>query len=152
MRGVHLMDDPRRRRFPGVAGACVAAGLMVTTCTRNEVRAPTGQSAAVPMRQSEEVSVTEKLDPRLLAIIEEAEQGSRDRTAAVDVLVGLDVPLDQDSRAELAARGLHVRSEIGTVLTGSVALSDVRRLAGATHVVKVEASAPLHPEPGNDRE
>ena len=92
--------------------------------------------------------MSEKLDPRLAELVEQAETESGDRAVTLDVLVGLDVPLDATSRAELSALGLGVRSEIGTVLTGTISVADVRRLATSPRVVKVEASAPLFRERG----
>jgi hypothetical protein len=88
--------------------------------------------------------VNEKLDPALEAIVETA-GATADR---VDVLVGLDVPADDPVLADLTARGLAPRANTGTVLTGSIATDDVARLAESPHVVKIEASAPLHPEQG----
>jgi hypothetical protein len=84
----------------------------------------------------------EKLDPMLRDLVERADV----RPAAVDVLVALDAPLDSRSRRDLAERGLTVRSDVGTIVTGSIELGDVGRLAESEQVVKVEAAAPLFPE------
>jgi hypothetical protein len=94
-----------------------------------------------------------KLDPRLAEIVSRSRSRRRGRDSApatVDVLVGLDVPLDESTRADLIARGLRLRSEIGTVLTGNVSLGDVAKLADSPHVTKIEASAPMYREPTND--
>lgn len=85
--------------------------------------------------------MNEKLDPRLEEILE-----SDDHIDQVDVLVGLRVPIDDEIRTDLVSRGLTPRSEIGTVLTGSIARADVQRLAESAHVTKIEAGAPLFPE------
>lgn len=93
-----------------------------------------------------------KLDPQLADLVERTESSRGDAAAMVDVLVGLATPLDAAIRADLVARGLRMRSEIGTVLTGSVPLRDVRRLAQSPHVLKLEASTPLYREPTNHGE
>lgn len=90
--------------------------------------------------------MSNKLDPQLADLVGQSEAGGDDRTASVDVLVGLDAPLDAATRADLIDRGLRVRSEIGTVLTGSVMLQHVRRVADSPRVVKIEASVPLYRE------
>ena len=91
--------------------------------------------------------MAEKLDPRLLDMVQHAGTGDEDNAASVDVIVGLDAPIDDAARRDLMKRGLALRSEIGTVLTGSVRITDVGRLADSVHVVKIEASAPLYREP-----
>jgi hypothetical protein len=93
----------------------------------------------------------EKLDPRLLALVESAGTDAEASAGTVDVLVGLDLPLDASTRNDLTSRGLTLRSDVGTVLTGSIKIGDVARLARSERVVKVEASAPLYRE-GGDRE
>jgi hypothetical protein len=90
--------------------------------------------------------VSEKLDPGLLDLIEQAENGIVAGTAIVQLLIGLNAPLTVSERDDLLARGLNVRSEIGSVLTGSIAVNQVRKLAESPHVVKLELSAPLYPE------
>lgn len=87
----------------------------------------------------------EKLDPKLLQVVEKA-HADTSAGAVVQVLVGLDAALDETQRKDLASRGLTVRSEIGTVLTGSVAVQDVRRLAESPRVTKIELSGPMFPE------
>lgn len=93
-----------------------------------------------------------KLDPHLADLVEQAETNRGAAATTVDVLVGLATPVDAAIRADLTARGLRMRSEIGTVLTGSVPLRDVRRLAESPHVLKLEASTPLYREPTNPGE
>ncbi len=93
-----------------------------------------------------------KLDPRLAEIMTRTGSRRRGRGApdTVDVLVGLEAPLDDASRADLIARGLRLRSEIGTVVTGNISVSDVSGLAESPHVTKIEASAPMYREPNTD--
>ncbi len=90
----------------------------------------------------------EKLDPRLLDAVERAAAGGVDDAGdtEVDVIVGLDGPLDAGTRQDLTARGLRVRSEIGDVLTGSMLLRAAHNVAASPHVRAIEASGPLFPE------
>lgn len=88
----------------------------------------------------------QKLDPRLLEMVQQAQAGVREAAATVDVMVALSTPLTPALRRDLKTRGLNLRSEIETILTGSIRLSDVSRLAGLAQVVKIEASSPLYPE------
>jgi hypothetical protein len=88
--------------------------------------------------------MSEKLDPALRDLVDHAEANA---AQPVDVLVAVDTPMDPELGRELLERGLHVRSEIGTVLTGSINVQDVDRLADSDRVVKVESSAPLFREP-----
>lgn len=90
--------------------------------------------------------MAEKLDPRLLEVVERAEAGSADAEAVIGVLVGLNAPLNEKSRKDLISKGLTLRSEIGTVLTGSISVKDVVSVAGSPSVVKLEMSGPLYPE------
>ena len=90
--------------------------------------------------------MSEKLDPGLLDLVEQAERGVVAGTAIVQLLIGLNAPLTPADRNDLVARGLSVRSEIGDVLTGSIAVGQLRALAESPHVVKLELSAPLFPE------
>jgi len=96
--------------------------------------------------------VREKLDPRLLELVEQADAGLLPPATTVDVMVGLDVPIDAAIRDELASRGLSLRSMIGTVLTGSIRLVDAERLAAFERIVKLESSAPLYREPSRGGE
>lgn len=88
----------------------------------------------------------DKLDPALSELVETAGSSAEGRSATIDVMVGIETELDDAARDDLAARGLAVRSEVGTVLTGSIMIGDVGRLAESANVVKLEASAPLHLE------
>jgi hypothetical protein len=109
-------------------------------CTRpTPADATTGREKGSPM--------AEKLDPRLLDMVQHADAGHGDSAATVDVLVAVDAPIDAAARGDLTARGLNLRSEVGTVLTGSIRVGDVNRLAASSRVVKIEASAPLYREP-----
>jgi hypothetical protein len=88
-----------------------------------------------------------KLDPRLAELVEAADSGVAEGTAPVDVLVALDVPIDDEIRQDLGARGLSIVSEVSTVLTGNVVINSLSHVAESPHVVKLEASAPLYAEP-----
>lgn len=87
----------------------------------------------------------QKLDPRLLEILERSAANLNHR-GEVDVLVAVDAPLSASVRDDLVRRGLALRTEAGTVLTGSVQLTDVILLADSPRVVQIELSAPLYPE------
>lgn len=87
-----------------------------------------------------------KLDPHLLDLVQQAKARKLSPETTIDVLVGLTIPLTPALRQELQSRGLNPRSEIETVLTGSIRLGDVARLADIAQVVKIEASAPLYAE------
>jgi hypothetical protein len=86
-----------------------------------------------------------KIDPNLLASLEQLESQSED-DREIQVIVGLRTAADPSTEADLARRGLMVRSRAGDVLTGSVRLGNVRHLAEAACIVKIEASTPLYPE------
>lgn len=90
--------------------------------------------------------MADKLDPRLSELVESADSGDGDRLAPVDVLVAIDIELDDAVRDTLTSRGLTVRSELGTILTGSIKIGDVQRLAESSNVVKLEAGTSLYPE------
>jgi len=104
------------------------------------------QQANEPLVVKEGAPMPEKLDPRLLELVQSVDGGRGDSEATVEVLVALDAPIDAGVREELTARGLSLRSEIGTILTGTIRLKDVSRLASSPRVVKLEASAPLYRE------
>jgi hypothetical protein len=88
--------------------------------------------------------MTEKLDPALLAMAEEAaSDGSR---REVVVLVGLRAPAEPEQIAQMEALGLTPRSTLGDILTGKIAIENLNRLAAHPLVVKVEASGPLFRE------
>ena len=86
-----------------------------------------------------------KLDPRLLELLESTSATSTP-TRLIDVLVGLDTPLTPELRDDLGRRGLSVRTDASTVLTGTVALHDLARLAESPRVQQIELSAPLYTE------
>jgi hypothetical protein len=109
-------------------------------CTR-----PTPADATAGREKGSQMA--EKLDPRLLDMVQHADAGQSDSSATVDVLVAVDAPIDAAARRDLTARGLNMRSEVGTILTGSIRIGDVSRLAASSRVVKIEASAPLYREP-----
>jgi hypothetical protein len=87
----------------------------------------------------------QKLDPRLLALLEQPAPGATAHEV-VDVMIGLDAPLSQEMQNDLNERGFALRSEAGTVLTGSVALANASQLAESPHVLMIELSAPLYRE------
>lgn len=92
--------------------------------------------------------MAEKLDPRLLELVQAASGDAAAQRVATDVLVALDAPIDDRVRRELTDRGLRIRSEIGTIVTGSINVGDARRLARSARVVKVEASGPMYQDAG----
>lgn len=96
--------------------------------------------------------MNEKLDPQLLEMDDHAARGLSDAPQEVAVLVALRQPLDEGGRSDLAARGLKLRSEVGDVLTGTIAIGDLRALADAPAVVKVESSRPMFAEPSGGGE
>ena len=92
-----------------------------------------------------------KIDPNLLASLEQSEESPSSAEREVSVLVALRASADEAIEEDLSRRGLQVRSRLGDILTGTVRLKDVRELAAASCVVKIEASAPLYPErPGGE--
>lgn len=94
---------------------------------------------------------TSKVDPALAARLEERGGGSEERPSpTVDdtlaVIVSLRRPADDDLLADLATRGLQVRSVIGDVVTGAVALDDVLRVTASADVVSLDGGGRLAPE------
>ena len=87
-----------------------------------------------------------KLDPNLLESLDQLESGLSEADREVQVIIGLGSAADASVEADLERRGLTLRSRVGNVLTGSIALGNVRRLAEADCIVKIEMSAPLYPE------
>ena len=85
----------------------------------------------------------QKLDPRMLELLERSDktQGELD---TVQVLLAIDAPLSVDTRDDLIRRGLSLRTEAGTVLTGSVRLRNIGELEDSPHVVQIELSAPQY--------
>ena len=111
------------RTSAGVIGGLLLLPLLqVSGCA--QPNSPTSEHALAAV--AEVADVPDKLDPRLAEMVERAET-ARGTAAKLDVLVGLHAELDAAARAELTALGLAVRSEVGTVLTGSVDAADVRR-------------------------
>ena len=88
--------------------------------------------------------MTQKLDPNLLAITEEAQ--SSEGLDEVVVIVGLKAPAAPEDIAELEERGLVTRSTIGDIVTGKIAIRNLSRLAECRSVVKVESSGPMFRE------
>ena len=102
------------------------------------------------LQSDREAHLVEKLDPRLLELVEHAEGATGEAETVINVLVGLDAPLDAESRAALVNKGLTIRSELGNVLTGSIKLKDVTSVASSPRVVKLELSGPLYPDNSTD--
>lgn len=90
--------------------------------------------------------MTEKLDPRLLDLVERTPPGATEQDASLTVLLALDAVPDDAIRNDLENLGLSLRSIAGDVLTGTVRLGDVRRLAASPHVITIELSGALYPE------
>lgn len=104
-----------------------------------------------------------KLDPVLRDTLEarKAKRGDFDDGSADDaskpeaspnleVLIALQGPPGADDIAELTERGLTVRSTIGEILTGMVALDQVEAVAAYDAVVTIESSRPLSLDRGAD--
>jgi hypothetical protein len=93
--------------------------------------------------------MSNKLDPKLRELVEMIDAGDVE-PGPVEVIVGLDRPMEPADEAELRRRGLRVRSDIGDVLTGIILSDRIRELAEAPHVLKVEASTQLFRETGGE--
>lgn len=91
-----------------------------------------------------------KLDPRLLEQVDISRTARSDTSRPVQVLVGLDRAATPEMLDDLKGRGLNVRSVLGDVLTGTVALDRVDDLAAHDSVVKIEASGPTFPEDADE--
>lgn len=89
--------------------------------------------------------MTEKLDPALLAMVEEEARGTENLDDVV-VIVALGAPAAGTDIAQLQESGLTTRSTIGDIVTGKIAIGNLRRLAELPMVVKVEASGPIFRE------
>jgi hypothetical protein len=95
--------------------------------------------------------MNDKLDPALEERLERAAAAPEGSEAErVDVIVALRRPADDETLADLANRGLGVRSVIGDILTGSVALTAVADVADSDDVVKMDAGGSLGTEPASD--
>lgn len=89
--------------------------------------------------------MTDKLDPVLQEHLERAD-ALHDASQRIDVLVSLTRPPDDAVLADLAERGLDVRSVAGDILTGAVALAAVTTVAESDAVVSIDAGGRLGPE------
>jgi hypothetical protein len=94
--------------------------------------------------RGEDGALAEKLDPGLLALVETA--GPEERERSVDVLVALSRPADAELVDALSKLGLRTRSTIGTILTGSIDVGNVSRLAESPDIIKLESSTPMYRE------
>lgn len=90
-------------------------------------------------------TMSEKLDPELLAITEQ-ETVTLDAEEPIQVIIGLAYPLTAADETALSVAGLVIRSRVGDVLTGSIAREHLRALTNVDAVVRVEASRPMAPE------
>jgi hypothetical protein len=87
-----------------------------------------------------------KLDPVLADLVEHPEAAP----PSVAVMVALDIDPHEPEFASLEAAGLHRRSVVGDVVTGSIAVEDLPRLAAVACVVAVQGGGALAPdEPGS---
>lgn len=89
--------------------------------------------------------MAQKLDPELLALTENQPEAI-EAEETIDVLVGLSHALTDVDEAALKAAGLSIRSRIGDVLTGSIAIGDLRALSDVETVLRVDSSRPMAPE------
>ncbi len=87
----------------------------------------------------------DKMDPKLLELLEDA---SVEPARQLELMVALTSDIDDAIRAELLARGLRIRSELGTILTGSAPVENLARVSDSPHVLKLELSAPMYRERG----
>jgi hypothetical protein len=91
--------------------------------------------------------MNDKLDPALEERLERAAAApGKPGEDRVDVIVALRQPADEATLADLATRGLGVRSVVGDILTGSVDLTSVADLADSDDVVKIDGGGSLATE------
>jgi hypothetical protein len=107
------------------------------------VLAPSHRAA---IRAEEREPVSNKLDPRLLQMVEALDSEMTDGSVRVDILLGLNAPFDDAARLTLESLGLETRSVAGDVISGTVRLDDAVRLAQSPLVLKLEAGAPMYSE------
>jgi hypothetical protein len=96
--------------------------------------------------------MSNKLDPALDRLVEESRRGGVDEasTRAVPVMVALDHGLTPEDEARLRGCGLELRSVIGDIITGSIAIGSLLALAADPSVVAVEGGRPLEAEVPED--
>jgi hypothetical protein len=88
-----------------------------------------------------------KLDPVLSELVERAARSLAAGPAElVTVLVSLREACDERVREELETAGLTVRSVVGDIVTGVVAVDDLVRLALVPAVLTIEGGRPMEPE------
>lgn len=85
-----------------------------------------------------------KFDPVLLELIETCSATEANKT--LDVLVGLSKAADETELNRLREIGLDLRSTIGDIVTGSIKICDLSRLAASPLVIQIESSRPLYAE------
>jgi hypothetical protein len=95
-------------------------------------------------------AVMDKLDPDLLRLSQEQAVGhesvGHESGATVRVMLALRNAPDAADVARLESCGLSMGSAAGDVLTGTVPVSALSRLAQDPLVVKIEGSRPMEPE------
>ncbi|MDJ0825463.1 MAG: hypothetical protein QNJ16_08170 [Rhodobacter sp.] len=89
--------------------------------------------------------MAQKLDPELL-VLAESPPSATEAAEPIQVLIGLDHALNDADEAALTAAGLTIRSKVGDVLTGTIAVRDLQALAEVDGVLRVESSRPMAPE------
>jgi hypothetical protein len=107
-------------------------------------RADTRCAPAAAAREAGE-AVLDKLDPDLLRLAQEQAVG-HESAASVRVMLALRNAPDAADVARLESCGLSMGSAAGDVLTGTVPVSALERLARDPLVVKIEGSRPMEPE------
>lgn len=89
-----------------------------------------------------------KFDPTLLEKIESS--SASEQNEVLDIMVALARPADEHELEQLREAGLDLRSTIGDILTGSIKLGRLSKLAESGLVIQIEASRPLYPEYPSD--
>lgn len=101
------------------------------------------QLRSLPNRAYGQSDVT-KFDPALLEKVESSSASEQDEV--LDIMVALARPADEHELEQLRKAGLELRSIIGDILTGSIKLGRLSKLADSALVIQIEASRPLYPD------
>lgn len=91
-----------------------------------------------------------KLDPELARMAEDCRRNNMSDLTEVVVMVALAAPPDASDTAALEAAGLTVRSQVGDIMTGTIAVDHLEAVAAHPSVVAIEGSRPLDPEADED--